>query len=256
MNLVGVLLLGLAASAAFPARPQVDLAALRRRTRWGAALVQWVPQRNAPYRERWPHLRLRLGLAAACCLPLLVAALAQPGALLLVPLTAWGCWMLPARLAARKRAAGTAAALGAIPEFLVGWRALLAAGMVPVRALDAVARSGESTAALAAREGLARYALGVPWAEAVGRAWREAGLWPLAWLATALADAEARGRRSLEVVAEQEHRLRQAQRVEALERAHAVSGRFVLVLTLTYLPAFMVGVLVPLFIAVMTRAFQ
>jgi Flp pilus assembly protein TadB len=138
----------------------------------------------------------------------------------------------------------------------VGWRALLAAGLVPVRALDVVARAGDSAAALAAREGLARYALGIPWAEALGRAWREAGLWPLAWLATALSDAEARGRRSVDVLAEQEHRLRQAQRVQALEHAHAISGRFVLVLTLTYLPAFLVGVLVPLFIAVMTRAFQ
>jgi hypothetical protein len=128
--------------------------------------------------------------------------------------------------------------------------------MVPVRALDAVARTEEGPAAAAAREGLARYALGVAWAEAVGRAWRAADLLPLAWTASSLADAESRGRRSLEVLSEQEHRLRQAERVRSLERAHAASGRFVLVLTLTYLPAFLVGVMVPLFIAVVTRAFR
>ena len=141
---------------------------------------------------------------------------------------------------------------------LVEWlHALVASGRPLETAIDSVARRGAGDRLLDATLARIRrdYTLGMPMHRALemhGRAERIGGLVDIA---TRVERAREMGRGALPVLQDLRDELRAAERARSLHAASQVEGRLTLVLTLCYLPALALLVIVPLFLTLLAGLF-
>ena len=115
--------------------------------------------------------------------------------------------------------------------------------------------SGSADLDAALRQACRDYALGVPMHHALARAANERGLRGLALLAERVARARELGRAALPILDDLRDELRAAERARLLERASQVDGKLTLVLTLCYLPALALLVIIPLFMTLLAGLF-
>jgi pilus assembly protein TadC len=141
---------------------------------------------------------------------------------------------------------------------LVEWaEALVASGRPVEAAFVALAATGvgagliDRTIAAAARS----YALGAPLFPALAREASAVGLPALAAIASDLEQARDLGRGALVVLRDHRDRLRASERAASLDAAGRIEGRLMLVLVLCYLPALMLLVVIPLFLALLDGLF-
>jgi len=115
--------------------------------------------------------------------------------------------------------------------------------------------SGSADLDVALRQACRDYALGVPMHHALERAGNERGLRGLELLAQRAARAREMGRAALPMLEDLRDELRAAERARLLERASQVDGKLTLVLTLCYLPALALLVIIPLFLTLLAGLF-
>ena len=141
---------------------------------------------------------------------------------------------------------------------LVEWlHALVSSGRPVEAAVVSVAGRGTGSAALdALLEQVRRdYTLGVPLADAIGRVAAQSRARGLAELAMRLERARDLGRGALPMLQDLRDTLRASERARALEAASHVEGKLTLVLTLCYLPALALLVIIPLFVTLLAGLF-
>jgi Flp pilus assembly protein TadB len=141
---------------------------------------------------------------------------------------------------------------------LVEWlHALVACGRPLETALGSVATRMhgdgllDHTIAFALRD----YTLGVPMASALGRHGRAAELPGLVELAARMERARDLGRGVLPLLQDLRDELRAQERARCLAAASHVEGKLTLVLTLCYLPALALLVIIPLFLTLLAGLF-
>lgn len=141
---------------------------------------------------------------------------------------------------------------------LVEWlHALVSSGRPVEVAVVSVAGRGTGSAALdVLLERVRRdYTLGVPLADAIARVGAESRARGLTELALRLERARDLGRGALPMLQDLRDELRAAERARALEAASHVEGKLTLILTLCYLPALALLVIIPLFVTLLAGLF-
>jgi pilus assembly protein TadC len=141
---------------------------------------------------------------------------------------------------------------------LTEWlHALVASGRPIEAAIVSVAERGTGSVPLnALLDGVRRdYTLGVPLADAIARAAVESHSRGLADLAARLERTRDLGRGALPMLQDLRDEVRAAERSQALQAASHVEGKLTLVLTLCYLPALALLVIIPLFVTLMAGLF-
>jgi Flp pilus assembly protein TadB len=200
-----------------------------------------------------------LGGLSGAAMVLALAALA-PGAVVLLPLFAFGGFVAPSVVVTRRRAARQARMLGELPDLVSLVKAFVGAGIPLEQALHLISAqlgAGPQPSLLAAeiRRALGDYGLGMSIDAALHAMAARTGLTELEMLAAALAQAKRQGAGMERVLRDQETIARMQQRNRALAAASRVSTRLVGVLVLVYLPEFLVLILAPLFYGIFLRAF-
>ncbi len=194
---------------------------------------------------------LGAGLAAG------VASLLVPIGPLVVITVAYGGFIAPSLLVERRAAARLVEAERATGSLIEWTYAIVASGRPVETALVTLARRG--TGAPLVDEALARverdYTLGAPLHAALAREARAASLTTLARLAERLDRARELGHGSLAVLQDVRDEIRTATRDRALEAASKVEGTLTLILTLCYLPALALLVVIPLFLTLLAGLF-
>ncbi|MDP9282321.1 MAG: type II secretion system F family protein [Chloroflexota bacterium] len=199
----------------------------------------------------------KIALALVGALLAAVIALVLPIGALVVVAAAYVGFILPSlvvqrRAAQRRRAAETATAS------LVEWtHALVACGRPVDSALLALARRGSGAPLV--DDVLARvadlYTLGAPLHVSLIREATEAGLASLVRLAERLERSRELGTGSVSVLEDVREEMRSASRERLLQAASQVEGKMTLILTLCYLPALAVLVVIPLFVTLLAGLF-
>jgi len=141
---------------------------------------------------------------------------------------------------------------------MVEWTyALVASGRPVETALITMARRGSGSDLLdTALERVDRdYGLGAPLYQALASAGEHASLRVLARLAERLEKARDLGQGSLAVLQDLRDELRASARDDAIARASQVEGKLTLVMTLCYLPALALLVVIPLFLTLLAGLF-
>jgi len=196
-------------------------------------------------------------LGAALVLALTVLA---PGAVVLLPLFAFGGFVAPSVVVTRRRTARQARMLRELPDLVSLIKAFVGAGIPLEQALHLISAqlaTGPQPSLLAVeiRRALGEYGLGMSIDDALHAMAERSGLTELEMLAAALAQAKRQGAGMERVLRDQETIARMQQRNRALAAASRVSTRLVGVLVLVYLPEFLVLILAPLFYGIFLRAF-
>jgi Flp pilus assembly protein TadB len=157
------------------------------------------------------------------------------------------------RQAARRRRE----AESAIASFIEWAHALILSGRPVDSALVVLARRGTGTPLVDHVLGRAAdlYTLGAPLHLSLIRESREAGLASLARIAERLERARELGQGSVSVLADARDELRNAGRERLLQSASQVEGKMTLILTLCYLPALALLVIIPLFVTLLAGLF-
>ena len=198
------------------------------------------------------------GLAGAAVV--LAITVVAPGAVVLLPLFAFGGFVAPSILVTRRRLARQARMLRELPDMVSLIKAFVGAGIPLEQALHLISAqlsSGPQPALLAVeiRRALGDYGLGLSIDDALHTMATRTGIAELEMLAAALAQAKRQGAGMERVLRDQETIARMQQRNRALSAASRVSTRLVGVLVLVYLPEFLVLILAPLFYGIFLRAF-
>lgn len=174
-----------------------------------------------------------------------------------VPITAYA-GLIAASLSRERRASSERGAADRAMITLVEWlHALVASGRpieTAIARLDAIATGSallDTHLASARRD----YALGVPLHNALARAGSASRVSGLSELADRIDRARDLGRGMLPMLQDLRDELRAAERARALEAAGRVEGKLTLVLTLCYLPALALLVVIPLFLTLLAGLF-
>jgi hypothetical protein len=200
----------------------------------------------------------KIALALVGALLAAVISLLLPIGPLLIAAVAYVGFILPSivverRAHLRRREAETATAS------LVEWaHALVVSGRPVESALVALARRG--TGALLVDRVLTRvadlYTLGAPLHVSLIRESTDAGLTSLATFAERLERARELGSGSVGVIEDSREELRSAARERILQSASQVDAKMTLILTLCYLPALALLVVIPLFVTLLAGLFE
>lgn len=202
-------------------------------------------------RASWKITGALTGALVGCA----AAALLSLGPLPVIA-TTYGGWVLPSivaeRRAARSRSHGERAVVTLV-EFL---HALVASGRPLESALASVGRrTGSSVLDTALSRALRDYVLGVPMHAALERHGQDLRLPGLVDLAARIERARDLGRGVLPLLVDLRDELRAQERARSLAAASQVEGKLTLVLTLCYLPALALLVIVPLFLTLLAGLF-
>jgi Flp pilus assembly protein TadB len=166
-------------------------------------------------------------------------------------------FVLPSIYVERQAARRRGEAELAIASFIEWAHALIQSGRPVDSALIALARRG--TGALLVDRVLARvadlYTLGAPLHTSLIRESRDAGLASLTRIAERLERARELGHGSVSVLGDARDELRSAGRERLLQSASGVEGKMTLILTLCYLPALALLVIIPLFVTLLAGLF-
>lgn len=163
----------------------------------------------------------------------------------------------PAIIAERRDATRARAAERACVTFVEWLCALVAAGRPIETAVVSIAARGTVSPSLNDALGRARrdYTLGVPLHVAISREGASARVGGLIELGARLERARTLGRGAAPLLEDLRNDLRAAERARALRAASGVEGKLTLVMTLCYLPALALLVIVPLFLTLLSGLF-
>jgi pilus assembly protein TadC len=199
--------------------------------------------------------RIACGLAGALAGVAVASALGI--GLLPVPALAYVGAIAPSIILGRRRARQRRDIERAVITLVEWLHALVASGRPIEAAVVSIAERGIGSASLDALLDRVRrdYTLGVPLADAIARAAGESHARGLAELAARLERTRDLGRGALPMLQDLRDELRAAERARALQAASHVEGKLTLVLTLCYLPALALLVIIPLFVTLMAGLF-
>lgn len=200
---------------------------------------------------------VKIVVALACALLASVVALLVPIGALLVLAAAYAGFVAPTLVVQRRAADRRQDAERAVTDFVERTHALVSCGRPPDSAVIAVSRRG--TGAPLVDEVLLRvadlYTLGAPLYVSLIREAKEAGLPSLGQLAERLERSRELGQGSVRVLEDLRDELRSAARERSLASASQVEGKMTVILTLCYLPALALLVVVPLFVTLLAGLF-
>lgn len=198
-------------------------------------------------------------IVAALAVALLVTltALIVPIGPLVVVAAAYAGFVLPSLVVERRAAARRRDAERAIASLVEWTHALVASGRPPDAALIALCRRG--TGAHLVDDVLGRvadlYTLGAPLYVSLSREAKQAALSSLSQLAERLDRSRELGQGSIGVLEDLRDELRSATREQMLAAAAQVEGKVTVILTLCYLPALALLVIIPLFVTLLAGLF-
>lgn len=199
----------------------------------------------------------KIALALVGALLSAVVALVVPIGPLVVAAAAYGGFILPSVVVERRAASRRREADRAVASFVEWTHALVSSGRPVDSAVMALAHRG--TGATLVDDVLTRaadlYTLGAPLHVSLIRESREVALGSLARLAERLERARELGQGSVTVLENTREELRSAARERLLESASQVEGKVTLILTLCYLPALALLVVIPLFVTLLAGLF-
>jgi len=199
----------------------------------------------------------KLALALVGALLAAVIALVVPIGALVVVAAAYAGFILPSIVIERRAAVRRSEAETAIGSFVEWTHALVLSGRPVDSAVIALARRG--TGAPLVDDVLTRvgdlYTLGAPLHVSLMRESREIGLGSLTRLAERLERSRELGQGSVTVLENTREELRSAARERLLASASQVEGKMTLILTLCYLPALALLVVIPLFVTLLAGLF-
>lgn len=199
----------------------------------------------------------KLALALVGALLAAIIALVVPIGALLIVAAAYGGFVLPSIVVERQVALHRAAAERAIGSFVEWTHALVLSGRPVDSAIFTLARRG--TGARLVDDVLARvadlYTLGAPLHVSLIRESSAVALGSLTRLAEQLERARELGHGSVTVLESVREELRSAARERLLASASQVEGKMTLILTLCYLPALALLVVIPLFVTLLAGLF-
>lgn len=205
--------------------------------------------------EQLVAVKIALGLLGA--LVAAVVALIVPIGALVILAAAYGGFVLPSVVVERRAARHRREAETAITSLVEWTHALVLSGRPVDSAVVALARRG--TGASLVDEVLSRvadlYTLGAPLYVSLIRESRDAALPSLARLAERLERSRELGQGSINVLEDLREELRSAARERLLQSASQVEGKMTLILTLCYLPALVLLVVIPLFVTLLAGLF-
>lgn len=202
-------------------------------------------------------LGMRLAGAIVGCLCGIVLAVATGWGPILIVVTTYAGAITPSLLEDRRAARERHEASRAV-VWVVEWiHALVASGRPIEPAIVAVASHGTRSARLdACLAAISRdYTLGVPMHAALARNGREWEISAIADLAMRIERSRDLGRGVSNLVQDLRDELRASERARSLEMASQVEGKLTLVLTLCYLPALALLVIIPLFLTLLSGLF-
>ena len=202
-------------------------------------------------------LAAKLALALVGALLAAVIALVLPIGALVVFLAAYGGFILPSIVVERRAAVRRGDAEKAIGAFVEWTHALVMSGRPVDSAVIALARRG--TGAPLVDGVLTRvadlYTLGAPLHISLIRESKAIALESLTRLAERLERSRDLGQGSITVLENTRDELRSAARERLLATASQVEGKMTLILTLCYLPALALLVVIPLFVTLLAGLF-
>jgi hypothetical protein len=229
-----------------------------RRTSKIEVAVARITRSRADHRSRLdPELALRGAGAIAGALVGCVIGFALNIGVLPVPVSAFVGSAVVSAWRERRDAARRAEAERSLVTIVEWLHALVLSGRPLESAVARAVTVGSGSAYLdgALRQAHRDYALGVPMHHALARAGAECGVRGLASLADRIARARAMGRAALPMLDDLRDELRAAERARLLDSASQVDGKLTLVLTLCYLPALALLVMIPLFLTLLAGLF-
>jgi Flp pilus assembly protein TadB len=199
----------------------------------------------------------KLALALLGALFAAVIALVVPIGIVVVFAAAYGGFILPSVVVERRATLRRGEAERAVGSFVEWTHALVLSGRPVDTAVMALARRG--TGAPLVDDVLTRvadlYTLGAPLHVSLIRESRIIGLRSLTQLAERLERSRELGQGSVTVLENMREELRSAGRERLLTSASQVEGKMTLILTLCYLPALALLVVVPLFVTLLAGLF-
>lgn len=199
----------------------------------------------------------KLALALAGALLAAVIALVVPIGAFVVVAAAYGGFILPSIVVERRATLRKAEAERAIGSFVEWTHALVLSGRPVDSAVITLARRG--TGSQLVDEVLARvadlYTLGAPLHVSLIRESQVIALGSLTRLAERLERSRELGLGSITVLENVREELRSAARERLLASASQVEGKMTLILTLCYLPALALLVVIPLFVTLLAGLF-
>ena len=199
----------------------------------------------------------RIAFGSAGAIAGIAMAVALGVGILLVPALAYAGAVTPSIVADRRRARDRRDIDRAVITLVEWLHALVASGRPIEAAIVSIAQRGTGSGLLdALLEQVTRdYTLGVPLADTMARAARDANAQSLADLAARLERSRELGRGALPMLQDLRDELRAAERARALRAASHVEGKLTFVLTLCYLPALAALVIIPLFVTLLAGLF-
>jgi Flp pilus assembly protein TadB len=255
--LAGVAVAGLTLALAPPSRIARRLELLAPRpSAWDPSLRRLISPETDPAGSALAPARvLALKLISACAAGLLLAvvslglAIGPAG----VAVAAYLGWLVPSLVLARQARLARRQAHRASVVLVERLFALVAAGRPPEAALASLLlrSTGSTLLDRTAARVTDSYLLGAPLFRTLGAVAREAGLTACRDLADDLERSRDLGTGSVALLRERREVLRRRERSDALEAASTVEGKLMLVLTLCYLPALLLLVVVPLFLSLL-----
>lgn len=224
-------------------------------------VARWVGLVAGPSRRRIPRpadetvaARAAGALGGALAGSILASV---SGMALLIVVGGYLGWVAPSLAVERRASARRRDAERAVVTLVEWLHALVSSGRPAEIALSDLTARGAVDGVL--REVLERvrrdYLLGVPMHEALVREAKAVNVHGLAELASRLDSARDLGRGALPLLAELRDDLRARERAAALRSASAVEGKLTAVMTLCYLPALALLVIVPLFVTLLAGLF-
>lgn len=199
----------------------------------------------------------KIALALVGALLAAVVALVLPIGALMVVAAAYGGFILPSIVVERRAARRRREAERAIAALVEWTHALVLSGRPVDSAVMALARRG--TGAPLVDGVLTRvadlYTLGAPLHVSLIRESTDAALGSLSRLAERLERSRELGQGSVTILENTREELRSAARDRLLESASQIEGKMTLILTLCYLPALALLVVVPLFVTLLAGLF-
>ena len=252
MILIGALAAGAAAATAVLAVRGTS--AVERRLR----AVGTVPgSRSAGRLATDPLLASKVGGALVGLLVGCVASAVLSLGLALVLVPAYVGYVLPSLVIERRAARRRSDAEHAMVTLVEWLHAVVASGRPLETALSVIATRSSGSAALDGALASARrdYTLGVPMYAALARHGTAAGVRGLVELASRIERARDLGRGVLPLLQDLRDQLRAEETSRGLAAASHVEGKLTLVLTLCYLPALALLVIIPLFLTLLAGLF-
>lgn len=202
-------------------------------------------------------LTAKISLALLGALVAALIALVVPIGPLAIFGFAYAGFVLPSIVVERRAALRRRQAEGAIASFVEWTHALVLSGRPMDSAIISLARRG--TGAPLVDDVLARvahlYTLGAPLHVSLIRESEDAALFSLARVAERLERSRELGLGSLGVLEDMREEFRSTARERLLQSASQVEGKMTLILTLCYLPALALLVVIPLFVTLLAGLF-